>query len=263
MVQCKCAQAIVCPFALQGDVVCYATSIFSIDLRYYLPLLAFWFAQMLICATVADNKGSSMPTITDIQIQKRNKQRANLYLDGQFAFGVEMLVVMQLGLKIGAEVSQEKINQAVLDSDKSVAFDKAMNYLSRSMKTVKQMRQYLRDKGFLPQAVDYVVDKLQQYKYLNDEQYAQLYAKQSATSKGQRRICMELAQKGISQQTIQQNVDIDEQSQRQSATNLANKYMKNKTPSAKTLANLQRYLLYRGFDYDTVNGVVKSFFEVE
>ena len=49
-----------------------------------------------------------MPKITDMQIQKKNKTRANVYLDGEYAFALEMLTVMKLGLKIGQDVSQKK-----------------------------------------------------------------------------------------------------------------------------------------------------------
>ena len=73
-----------------------------------------------------------------------------MYLDGEFAFGLEMLTVMKLGLKIGQEISERQLAEAVFDSEKSVAFEKAVNYLSRSMKTVKQMREYLTEKVTLP-----------------------------------------------------------------------------------------------------------------
>ena len=42
-----------------------------------------------------------MPKITDMQIQKKNKTRANVYLDGEYAFALEMLTVMKLGLSKG------------------------------------------------------------------------------------------------------------------------------------------------------------------
>ncbi|MCX4286198.1 MAG: RecX family transcriptional regulator, partial [Clostridia bacterium] len=120
-----------------------------------------------------------MPKITDMQIQKKNKTRANVYLDGEFAFGLEMLTVMKLGLKIGQEISERQLAEAVFDSEKSVAFEKAVNYLSRSMKTVKQMREYLTEKGYAPDVVNNVVERLCELKYLNDETYAKLYVEQN------------------------------------------------------------------------------------
>ena len=200
-----------------------------------------------------------MPKITDLKIQKSNKTRANLYLDGEFAFGVEMLTVMKLGLKIGQEVSQEKLAQAVLDSEKSVAFGKAMDYLARGMKTTKQMREYLAKKGYDEQVKGYVIAKLKEYKYLDDDTYAKVYVQQNSKTKGTRRLEQELLQKGIRREQAETAAELDEETARENASALAEKYMKNKTADIKSLQRLQRYLLSRGYEFDIVNGIVRQY----
>ena len=200
-----------------------------------------------------------MPTITDMQIQKRNKSRANVYLDGEFAFALEMLTVMKLGLKIGKQVDVDTIKQAVFDSETSVAFGKAVDYLARAMKTTKQMRDYLTKKGYAQEIVDCVIDKLKGYKYLDDETYARLYTEQSKGHKGERRIKQELLNKGISHAEVDDQVQIDTQDQLECAMTLAQKYLKNKDRDVKTMQKLQRFLLYRGFDFDVVNSVIRNF----
>ncbi len=200
-----------------------------------------------------------MPTITDMQIQKRNKSRANIYLDGEFAFALEMLTVMKLGLKIGKDVDVETIKNAIFDSETSVAFGKAVDYLARAMKTTKQMRDYLTNKGYSQEVVEHVIQKLQGYKYLDDETYARMYAEQSKSYKGERRIKQELLQKGISAIQVDEQVQIDNDDQLSSATKLAQKYLKNKERDIKTMQKLQRFLLYRGFDFDVVNSVIRTF----
>lgn len=200
-----------------------------------------------------------MPTITDMQIQKRNKSRANIYLDGEFAFALEMLTVMKLGLKIGKDVDLDTIKTAVFDSETSVAFGKAVDYLARAMKTTKQMRDYLTKKGYTPDVVECVIDKLKGYKYLDDETYAKLYTQQSKSHKGQRRIKQELLNRGISHTQVDVQVQIDQEDQLASATTLAQKYLKNKDTDIKTMQKLQRFLLYRGFDFDIVNSVIRKF----
>lgn len=200
-----------------------------------------------------------MPKITDMQIQKNNKTRANVYIDGEFAFALEMLTVMKLGLKIGQEVSTERLNEAVFDSEKSVAFDKAMNYLGRGMKTCKQMRDYLSKKGYSSEIVEYVVVKLKEYRYLDDNIYAQTYVEQNVRTKGTRRLKQELVQKGISVSQAEEYSQIDGELALDNATRLAEKYMKNKPRDIKTLQKLQRYLVSRGYGFDTVNTVVRSY----
>lgn len=200
-----------------------------------------------------------MPTITDIQIQKRNKSRANIYLDGEFAFALEMLTVMKLGLKIGKDVDVDTIKTAVFDSETSVAFGKAVDYLARAMKTTKQVRDYLTKKGYSVDVTNCVIEKLQGYKYLDDQAYARMYVEQSKTHKGERRIKQELLNKGISHNDVDDHVQVDADDQLTSATSLAQKYLKNKQRDVKTMQKLQRFLLYRGFDFDVVNTVIRAF----
>lgn len=200
-----------------------------------------------------------MPKITDMQIQKKNKTRANVYIDGEFAYALEMLTVMKLGLKIGAEVSSDRLAEAVTDSERSVCFEKAMNYLSRGMKTCKQMREYLAGKGYEREIVNYVIDKLVDYKYLNDEHYARAYVEQNQASKGERRLKQELQQKGIPAAIAEQYGVVEADAAMDNAQRLADKYMRSKPRDLKTLQKLQRYLLSRGYDFDVVNAVTRAY----
>ena len=200
-----------------------------------------------------------MPKITDMQIQKSNKTRANVYIDGEFYVALEMLTVMKLGLKIGQEVSRQQLSEAVFDSEKSVAFEKAMGYLGRGIKTVKQMREYLTKKGYDTKVVEYVISRLKEYRYIDDEAYAKLYVEHNSATKGERRLKQELVGKGIALSLAEEHAQLDTEQSLSGAARLAEKYMRNKTCDLKTLQKLQRYLLSRGYDYDTVNTILRNY----
>ena len=200
-----------------------------------------------------------MPKITDIQIQKNNKTRANVYIDGEFAYALEMLTVMKMGIKIGADVFEDLLAEALRDSERSVCFEKAMGYLSRGSKTCKQMRDYLLGKGYPVEIVDHVIDKLLDYKYLNDEYYAKAYVEQNAATKGERRLKQELQQRGVPQRIIEKYCVAEPDVTAENAERLAEKYMRSKPRDVKTLQRLQRYLLSRGYDFDVVNAVIRSY----
>lgn len=200
-----------------------------------------------------------MPKITDMQIQKNNKTRANVYVDGEFAFALEMLTVMKLGLKIGSEVSIEQLSSAVADSELSVCFERAVSYLSRGSKTCKQMRDYLLGKGYSSEVADGVICKLLSYKYLDDDCYAKAYVEQNLAVKGERRLRQELQRKGIPQDVIDRHCSLSPDVEEDSAFRLADKYMRNKPRDLKTAQKLQRYLISRGYGFDTVNAVARSF----
>ena len=50
-----------------------------------------------------------MTEITAIKLQRRNHQRVNIYLNGQFAFGLARIVAAWL--QVGQNISHEKIEQ--------------------------------------------------------------------------------------------------------------------------------------------------------
>lgn len=199
-----------------------------------------------------------MAIISQIEIQKRNKQRVNLYVDGEFYSGLQLVAVARLGLREGAEVDEATLKEVVHQSEISYAFEKCVDYLSKSMKTTKQIRDYLRKKGVVSEVEEIVVQKLKDYHYVDDQLYVQLYTEQNSLSKGQRRIKNELMQKGIYKEMAEQ-VEVDDQKQRQTAVELSQKYMKNKTNDFKTLQKLQRFLVYRGFDYDVVSQIIGQY----
>ena len=199
-----------------------------------------------------------MAIISQIEIQKRNKQRVNLYVDGEFYSGLQLVAVARLGLREGAEVDEATLKEAVHQSEISYAFEKCVDYLSKSMKTTKQIRDYLRKKGVVSEVEEIVVQKLKDYHYVDDQLYIQPYTEQNSLSKGQRRIKNELMQKGIYKEMAEQ-VEVDDQKQRQTAVELSQKYMKNKTNDFKTLQKLQRFLVYRGFDYDVVSQIIGQY----
>ena len=86
--------------------------------------------------------------ITAIEAQKRNKDKVNLYLDGEFACSLTAESVVRARLKIGQELSEERLREILATSETELAFKKALDHISRAMKTEKQVKDYLCLKGF-------------------------------------------------------------------------------------------------------------------
>ena len=69
--------------------------------------------------------------ITALKLQKRNRQRVNVYLDGDFAFGLARIVAAWL--HVGQELSDEKIEQLLAEDAKEVAYHRLSSQIrSRS-----------------------------------------------------------------------------------------------------------------------------------
>lgn len=193
-----------------------------------------------------------MKTITDIKPQVKNPTRCNIYLDNSFYCGLELETVMRHRLKIGASVSPEDLDEIQAESETMRALDKALNFISRSQKTKKQVEDYLESKGYLKKTIEAVLDKMSAYKFVNDQNYAKDYAKSASKSKGKRLISLELKRKGVSIDDMSEALnDIDDETETEAATKIAEKYLKNKEKTRENAVKCYKYLLFKGFDYET------------
>ena len=147
--------------------------------------------------------GGALSEITAITPQVKDKTRCNIFLDGQYYCPLKFEVVVQHRLKVGQTVSEFFLNEIQLESEKSTALDKAMTYLTASQKTERQVSDYLYRKGYLPAVVKYVLEKLREYRFVDDKDYAESYVENASFRKGKRSIQADLYKKGIvSRETV-------------------------------------------------------------
>ncbi len=204
-----------------------------------------------------------MSEITSITPQVKDKTRCNIYLDGKFYCGLAFEAVVKHRLKVGQAVSERFLNQVQLDSEKSAALDKAMVYITAVQKTEKQIKDYLYKKGYLPAVVEYVLEKLRDYRFVDDKEYAETYVENVATRKGKRLIKAELFKKGIAKEEIENAMEaLDEDAQVEAASGILMKYMRSKTADRETLAKAFRYLMSKGFDYEVGRKALEKYGEL-
>lgn len=188
--------------------------------------------------------------ITAITPQKRDAARCNIEVDGRFFCGMQLLTVMEHRLKVGSVVTEEELSALQLAGEKQTALDKALSHISVSMKTERDVRDFLRRKGYLQEVSDYVVEKMKGYGFLDDEAYARAYAQSAGEKKGSRLIRMELRQKGIADDAIDAALS-EGRDESSAARAVLRRYLRGKTPDEKTLRKAYAHLLSKGFDYDT------------
>lgn len=201
-----------------------------------------------------------MNEITAITPQVKDKTRCNIYVDGRFCCGLTLETVVKNRLKVGQEVTQEGLEGMQLDSEKATALNKALNFLSATRKTEKEIRAHLTKKGYLPAVIAYVLEKLREYDFVNDSEYAEAYTESAAKRKGGRLIRMELRGKGIADEAIENAVsNLDSEKELATATGILEKYMRGKTADKPTLQKAYRHLIGKGFDYDTVKEALSRY----
>ena len=205
-----------------------------------------------------------MNEITSITAQAKDKTRCNVYVDGRFCCGLTVEAVVKNRLKVGQSVTPERLAEIQLESEKNTALDKALTHLSATRKTEKKIREFLQKKGYLPAAIEYVIEKLRSYGFLNDGEYAEAYVEQAAKRKGGRLIRMELRSKGVTDAEIDGALEgLDEQTEMQTALALLQKYMRGKTADVQTLQKAYRHLMGKGFSYDVAKEALSSYGDLD
>ncbi len=201
-----------------------------------------------------------MNEITAITQQAKDKTRCNIYIDGRFCCGMRMDTVVKNRLKVGTSVSQEGLAALQMESEKDTAFDKALTHLSATRKTEKQIRDFLTKKGYLPAVVDYAVDKLRAYSFIDDAEYAEAYIEHASKRKGGRLIRMELKSKGLSDEAVEGALStLDDGQELLTAKEILGKYLRGKTSDRETMQKAYRYLMGKGFSYDVAKEALTAF----
>lgn len=199
-----------------------------------------------------------MAKITDITEQKRDKKRVSVFLDGKFCCGISLETVYNFNLKIGDEISESDLAQIQFDSEKNTAYDKALTFISKSLKTKRQVKEHLVSKGYLDKTVDYCVTKLTEYNFINDYEYCASFVRTYKNQRGAKVIERDLRLKGIDFNLIDKAIDAEYDGGKDTATRIAEKYLKNKEMTKENYAKAYKYLLSKGFDYDEVSTALSS-----
>lgn len=197
-----------------------------------------------------------MKKITDVKRQK-DKKRVNLFVDGAFYSGVEEIVLLSNNLHIGDEVDEKKLAEIIEESEYTSCFQKASNYILKGNHTVKQVCGYLKDKGYDGRIIAKVAYKLCDYGYLDDAAYAKNYVELKCGSKGKRLLEIELKQKGVSEENVQ-NALSDIADEDENAYKVAKKYLRRKPFTDTTKQKCFRYVVSKGFSYDSAKNALEK-----
>jgi regulatory protein len=150
-------------------------------------------------------------TITALESQKRNKERVNVYLDGEYAFAVTLVVAA--GLQRGQLLSDDEIEALKAQDERTKAYNRAISFLGFRSRSEAEMEIYLHKKGVSSEVIVETIERLKRQDYIDDAAFARAWIRDRGRLKprGRRALHYELAQKGISREVIDTALaDLDE-----------------------------------------------------
>lgn len=204
-----------------------------------------------------------MKTVTAIETQKAKRGRVNLFLDGEFAFGLSKLVAAEIGLHEGQELSPDEVEKLKNSDLLHRSLNSALRYLSPRPRSEAEIKTRLRRQGFDADTIQRTLVRLKEQNLVDDATFARFWRdnRENFKPRSRRLIDLELRQKGVDTATIAEiTAGLDDEL---SAYQAAQK-------KARSLAGLdyQRFrkrlgvfLKQRGFTYELINSTIKRLWQ--
>lgn len=212
------------------------------------------------------NKGKNV--ITKIELQKRNKDRVNVYINEEFSFACSAELIYTCSLSKDKEIDMGSLKE-IIDKDNFIKCKSyALKIIERTYKTEKQIFDKLAQKEYDEKIINKTIDFLKEYKFIDDEKYTEAYIKDKLKSQGKNRIKYALINRGISEALIKEKLStLDKDIEENTALKLAEKkykvLIKNESDTRKIYKKLGDYLVRNGYDLDVVQNILSSIVKEE
>lgn len=189
--------------------------------------------------------------VTKISPQKFRKNFFNIYLDCKFAFSLNADEILKSRLKVGSEISDVDAQKFIKIKKEIDATDRLYRYIGIRPRSEKEVKDHFKD--------DKLVEKAKSLNLINDLDFAKWWVEQRQTfrPKGKILLKIELKQKGISDETINEVLSNFSSDDKQILSLAQKKISRYKNlPILEQKQKLLAFLLRRGFDFDEAKSTV-------
>ena len=201
-----------------------------------------------------------MKTITALKPGKRREKRVNVFLDGSFAFSLAADVVAGANLRVGQQLTPQREHELAGADEYKRCFNAAARFLGYRPRSESEVRDRMRERGYTAGVVSKVIARLRELELLDDAAFARYWAenREEFSPRGRRLMEIELRQKGLDRETIEQAVAVVDEDAG------ARRAAEKKLPSLPAddydifRRRLWAYLGRRGFDYETINRTIEK-----
>jgi regulatory protein len=197
-----------------------------------------------------------MKKITAISVQKKNPNRVNIYLDGEFAFGVARITAAWL--KNGDELSDQKIARLLAEDSREWAYQQAMLFLSFRARSEKEIRQNLQKHEMPEEVIEFTLERLRKAGLANDNDFARMWVENRSIfrPRSKKALAIELRQKGLNDEAIQASLSEVDEEELAYETGLKRAARLKGQEWNEFRKKLSEFLARRGFSYSVIAPIV-------
>ncbi len=144
-----------------------------------------------------------MSTITAIEPLKNDPSRVGIYLDGKLA--LELAAVLTAWLMPGQDLDESKIAALREQDVRERAYEGALAFLTRRVRSDGEIRQHLRRSKVAPDVIEQTLDRLHTNHLADDRLFTQAWIENRTTfrPRSKRALSWELKNKGVPEDTVQ------------------------------------------------------------
>ncbi len=197
-----------------------------------------------------------MAVITALKVQKRSAERVNVFLDGEFAFGLPIATASSL--HVDQVLSEEDVRQLRWQGSFSLALDRAVRFLGYRPRSRREVVDHLRRHHVDEALIEAVLDRLESLHYVDDLAFAQFWVENRVRfrPKGARALRYELRQKGVADALI--DAALADLSEEDNAYRVVEKKAQqwHAQPEKVFKQKVYAYLSRRGFRYEVIKEVL-------
>jgi len=205
-----------------------------------------------------------MPYVTAIKPQK-NKKRVNIYLDGKFAFGIDLENLVKFKIKEGNFIEESEIEKIIGAAESQKIWNKLLRFSALRPRSEKEIEDWYKKKNVPESLRKKYLDKLKYLDFVDDFKFAKFWIEQRLSFKPKpvSILKQELRQKGVKQETIDEvlsDFKIDELKQAKNLLEKNQSRWKRLTPD-QFKKKASGFLLRKGYNWEIVKEALSLFDE--
>ena len=196
--------------------------------------------------------------VTKIEAQVKNKGRYSVFVDDKFEFGISELGLINSGIKIGLELTEESLGDLKTEASKDKLYNQTLALIMRRPRSEWEIEDYLRRKSVEENHKDEIIQKLQEKGYVDDLDFAGRWVENRRLLKSisRRKLQMELKQKRVSDSVIKQVMAEDDADEVDVIRDEIQK--KRRQSRYQDDTKLMQYLARQGYRYDDIKQALSS-----
>jgi regulatory protein len=192
--------------------------------------------------------------ITAIKQQVKRTDRYSIFVDGKYAFSLSESGLIQSGLASGQELTPAELKKLKKDAGLDKAYYNALRYVAMRPRSQWEMEMYLKRKEVDTDTSEEVIRRLKNLNMLSDLDFARSWVanRRALKSTSKRRLMLELRQKHVPGDVIDQVLAEDQTDERDALRALIEK-KRGRYPDRQ---KFMRYLASQGFNYDDIKNTL-------